>query len=98
MKNSPECSLIYFYSNYNRESIKTREAINKSLEKYYRQIKITFNDVNYDIETSRIQYFDISGTPTLLILINGEIVGRYYGELTSSEIETIFASIIDKLK
>ena len=84
-----ELLLMLFYSNLNRESLNTRIAINDFIENYHHSLKIKATVVNYEREKYICHQYGVTGIPTLLIFLNQELVGRYYGEITSTEIEAI---------
>jgi thioredoxin-related protein len=91
MAQKSDFTVMLFYSNINRQSIKTRITINEFMEKYKCQHKVSFKEVDYEHEKDLSQKYKVMGTPTVLFLKNGNLLQRHFGEITSGE----FKSIID---
>ena len=84
-----ELSLMLFFSNLNKESLNTRIAISEFIENHHQSFEIKATVVNYDREKNICHQYGVTGIPTLLVFLNKDIVGRYYGEITTKEIGTI---------
>ena len=88
--------ILLFYSNYSQESQATRIAIREILnaQSITGSRKFNLQEIDYDINKDRIQKFEVSGTPTLLVVSNGEVLARFFGEKNKSEIEKILYEIL----
>lgn len=84
-----EYTIILFYSNYNQASLNTRLALNEFIENHHHAFKISAKAVNCDSEKNLCRQYDVAGLPTLLVFLNQELAGRYYGEITYEEYESI---------
>lgn len=51
-------------------------------------------EANFDVDKTICQKCGIMGTPALLILENGELMGRFLGELNCGELETIIKNLL----
>lgn len=88
--------LILFYRNANKQSLQIKMAINDLFAKYENAKEIKFKEVNYDLEKVTCLKYGIKGIPSLLLLKEGEIIGRFLGEVTSEELEIIIRGILKK--
>jgi len=91
MPDKPKCTVMFFYSNVNQESIKTRVLINEFMKTHYGRYQIQIEEVNYDKEIIVSRQYGVTGTPALLFLKNQKLIRRHFGEITAEE----FQSIID---
>ena len=87
---------ILFYRNVNKQSLQIKMAINDLFAKYGKVKEIKIKEVNYDVEKNICQQYEIKGIPSLLLLKDGEIIGRFLGEITPEELEIIMKGILIK--
>lgn len=91
MSKKNEYTIMLFYSNYNQASLNTKIALNDFAHNYPRCFnQIKSKEVNYDEEKNICKKYGIIGIPALLVFLNEELVERYFGEITSNELEMIF--------
>lgn len=93
MSQKSECTIMLFYSNFNRQSLKTRVAIHEFIEIHRHRFKIRTKEVNYDIEKNLSQKYGVMGTPAMLFLKNGILIRRHLGEITPKEFKSIIEGI-----
>ncbi len=46
--------------------------------------------VNIDTDRELAERFDVSVLPTVLVLVNGEVIGRYEKDITAEALEKLF--------
>jgi thioredoxin-related protein len=80
---------MFFYSNINQESLKTRVLINEFMKTHYWQYQIQIEEVDYDREIIVSQQYGVTGTPALLFLKNRKLIRRHFGEITAEEFKSI---------
>ena len=61
-------SIMFFYSDINQISLKTRGMINNFMKAQRFPIKITIQEVNYDQDKNLSQQYGIMGTPAIIFL------------------------------
>lgn len=94
MTKDSEYTLILFYRNSNKQSLQLKIALNDLCAKYGKEEELRVKEVNYDVDKTICQKYGIMGTPALLILENGELRGRFLGELNWGELETIIKNLL----
>ena len=87
-------SIMFFYSDINQISLKTRGMINNFMKAQSFPIKITIQEVNYDQDKNLSQQYGIMGTPAIIFFKNGEILRKHFGEMTTEEFKIILENIL----
>jgi hypothetical protein len=77
----------------NQQSIKTRVTINDFMEKNQCVHKVTIKEIDYEQEKDLSNNYGVMGTPAVLLLKNGILLKRHFGEITSNELESLFDDV-----
>lgn len=96
MMTKNEYRLMFFHSQYNQQCITTKLAIYDSLRQKYKEQKINFMEVDCDVDEKLKKQYRVTGIPTLLIFADEALVGRYLGEISRIEFETIIENILQQ--
>ncbi|MEA3470035.1 MAG: thioredoxin family protein [Thermodesulfobacteriota bacterium] len=85
--------IIYFYSEFNDISLKTRSVFKCFSNNNPSDSNIEIQMKNYDRETELRERYGVIGTPETLIFCNQKMVKRHLGEVTSAELEQLVITI-----
>ena len=93
MQEKPNYTFMFFYSNYNPQSLRVKIALNEVVGQLPRSLLIKISEVDFDNDKSMCKKHKISGSPTLLIFRNRHLMEKYFGELDKDDFETIIKEL-----
>ena len=91
MNQTAKYTLMLFYSNLNRQSLRARVAISEFASECGYLAELILKEVDYDSDKSQVLQYGVQGIPTLLFFRGETLLGRHLGEITTQDIKSIFA-------
>ena len=90
MKN---CDILFFYSNYNLISLRTKLRLSDILDKSSKKQNIRFKEIDINKEPLTCKRFGIQGIPTTIILKNDIVLAKFLGDLEEDEMKLFLEGI-----
>ncbi|MBE0550979.1 MAG: hypothetical protein IH619_01185 [Ignavibacterium sp.] len=93
-----DSEIIFFYSHYNPDSLRTKIVLSKALSKIASSLKLNFRSVDVLNEPQLCEKYCVGGVPTTLIVNNNNIVTKLLGEFDENEILLLLKQTEKKLR